>query len=207
MTAAKVGDPVRRRHRARAPVVAHRGRAARRAGRQGRRAGRDARHGRHPRRRVLPGTVLTDVTPDMDAYREEFFGPVGVVYKAADEDEAVKVANDTSFGLGSYVFTTDPEQAERVAEQDRRRHGLRQRRPRGLARAALRRRQALRHLARDGAAGGRRVRQQEAHPDRRLKEARASSSASSAHRTCADDRHHNRDLGMLRPGRMSANDP
>jgi succinate-semialdehyde dehydrogenase/glutarate-semialdehyde dehydrogenase len=61
-----------------------------------------------------PGTVLTDVTPDMDAYREEFFGPVGVVYRAADEDEAVRIANDTPFGLGSYVFTTDPEQAERV---------------------------------------------------------------------------------------------
>jgi succinate-semialdehyde dehydrogenase/glutarate-semialdehyde dehydrogenase len=62
-----------------------------------------------------PGTVLTDVTPDMDAYREEFFGPVGVVYRAADEDDAVRIANDTPFGLGSYVFTTDLEQAERVA--------------------------------------------------------------------------------------------
>jgi succinate-semialdehyde dehydrogenase / glutarate-semialdehyde dehydrogenase len=61
-----------------------------------------------------PGTVLTDVTPEMDAYREEFFGPVGVVYKAADEDEAVKIANDTGFGLGSYVFTTDEEQAART---------------------------------------------------------------------------------------------
>ncbi|MDY0908891.1 NAD-dependent succinate-semialdehyde dehydrogenase [Microbacterium sp. CFBP9034] len=64
-----------------------------------------------------PGTVLTDVTPEMDAYGEEFFGPVGVVYKVADEDEAVKVANDTSFGLGSYVFTTDEEQAARLADK------------------------------------------------------------------------------------------
>jgi succinate-semialdehyde dehydrogenase/glutarate-semialdehyde dehydrogenase len=64
-----------------------------------------------------PGTVLTDVTPQMDAYREEFFGPVGVVYKVADEDEAVHVANDTSYGLGSYVFTTDEEQAARVADR------------------------------------------------------------------------------------------
>lgn len=64
-----------------------------------------------------PGTVLTDVTPDMDAYREEFFGPVGVVYRVADEAEAVELANDTPFGLGSYVFTTDPEQAARVAER------------------------------------------------------------------------------------------
>jgi len=64
-----------------------------------------------------PGTVLTDVTPEMDAYREEFFGPVGVVYKVADEDEAVAIANDTPFGLGSYVFTTDEDQAARVAEK------------------------------------------------------------------------------------------
>lgn len=64
-----------------------------------------------------PGTVLTDVTSDMDAYREEFFGPVGVVYKVADEDAAVAVANDTSYGLGSYVFTTDEEQAKRVADK------------------------------------------------------------------------------------------
>ena len=64
-----------------------------------------------------PGTVLTGVTDDMDAYREEFFGPVGVVYKVAGEDEAVAIANDTTFGLGSYVFTTDPEQAARVAEK------------------------------------------------------------------------------------------
>ena len=62
-------------------------------------------------------TVLTDVTPDMDAYREEFFGPVGVVYRAADEDAAVKLANDTSFGLGSYVYSNDPEQAARVADR------------------------------------------------------------------------------------------
>ena len=64
-----------------------------------------------------PATVLTGVTPAMDAYREEFFGPVGVVYKVADEDSAVQLANDTSFGLGSYVYTTDPAQAARVADR------------------------------------------------------------------------------------------
>lgn len=64
-----------------------------------------------------PGTVLTGVTEDMDAYREEFFGPVGVVYRVADEDEAIAVANGTPFGLGSYVFTTDAEQAKRVADR------------------------------------------------------------------------------------------
>ncbi|MBV0895603.1 NAD-dependent succinate-semialdehyde dehydrogenase [Microbacterium sp. NC79] len=60
-------------------------------------------------------TVLTDVTSDMNVYGEELFGPAGVVYRVADENEAVALANDTTFGLGSYVFTTDPEQADRVA--------------------------------------------------------------------------------------------
>lgn len=64
----------------------------------------------------FPGTVLTDVTPDMDAYREEFFGPVGVIYRVPDEEAAVALANDTGFGLGSYVFTTDETQAQRVAD-------------------------------------------------------------------------------------------
>ncbi|MDN5794760.1 MAG: NAD-dependent succinate-semialdehyde dehydrogenase [Intrasporangium sp.] len=62
-------------------------------------------------------TVLTGVTKDMDAYREEFFGPVGVVYKVSGEDEAVALANDTPFGLGSYVYTTDADQAARIADK------------------------------------------------------------------------------------------
>jgi len=62
-------------------------------------------------------TVLADVTSDMDVYREELFGPAGVVYRVSGEDEAIAVANDTSFGLGSYVFTTDEEQAQRVADR------------------------------------------------------------------------------------------
>jgi succinate-semialdehyde dehydrogenase / glutarate-semialdehyde dehydrogenase len=64
-----------------------------------------------------PPTVLTGVTPEMEAYREEFFGPVGVVYRVADEDAAVRLANDTPFGLGSYVYSNDPEQAARVADR------------------------------------------------------------------------------------------
>ncbi len=64
-----------------------------------------------------PGTVLTDVTPEMDAFREEFFGPVGVVYRVESEDEAIEIANGTPFGLGSYIFTTDEEQAARVADK------------------------------------------------------------------------------------------
>ncbi|MCB0857154.1 MAG: NAD-dependent succinate-semialdehyde dehydrogenase [Solirubrobacterales bacterium] len=65
----------------------------------------------------FPTTVLTGVTPDNDAYREEFFGPVATVYKVASEDEAIEIANDTPFGLGSYVFSNDPDQARRVAEK------------------------------------------------------------------------------------------
>ncbi len=64
-----------------------------------------------------PATVLTDVTPEMNVYREELFGPVGVVYRVADEDAAVQLANDTTFGLGSYVFSTDEAQAARVADR------------------------------------------------------------------------------------------
>ena len=62
-------------------------------------------------------TLLTGITPDNDGYREEFFGPVAAVYKVSGEDEAIELANDTPFGLGSYVFTTDKEQALRVADQ------------------------------------------------------------------------------------------
>ncbi|CDO09984.1 NAD-dependent succinate-semialdehyde dehydrogenase [Mycolicibacterium cosmeticum] len=62
----------------------------------------------------FPPGVLTDVPTD---FREELFGPVAIVYKAASEDEAVELANDTPFGLGSYVFTTDDEQAARVADK------------------------------------------------------------------------------------------
>jgi len=65
---------------------------------------------------VTPG-VLTGVGPDNDAYREELFGPVAVVYRVESEDKAVELANGTPFGLDSYVFTTDPDQALRVADR------------------------------------------------------------------------------------------
>ncbi len=62
------------------------------------------------------GAVLTGITPDNDAHHEEFFGPVASVYKVSSEEEAIELANDTPFGLGSYVFSSDPEQAQRVAD-------------------------------------------------------------------------------------------
>jgi succinate-semialdehyde dehydrogenase / glutarate-semialdehyde dehydrogenase len=61
-------------------------------------------------------TVLTDITPENDIYREELFGPVAQVYRVRSEEEAIALANDTPFGLGSYVMTNDPEQAARVAD-------------------------------------------------------------------------------------------
>ena len=65
----------------------------------------------------FPPGVLTGVSRTSPSYREELFGPVAAVYKADSEDEAVQIANDTPFGLGSYVFTTDSEQAKRIADK------------------------------------------------------------------------------------------
>ena len=62
-------------------------------------------------------TVLTDVTPDMRAYREELFGPVAVIYKVGSVEEAVDLANDSPFGLGGAVFHKDPEVAAAVADR------------------------------------------------------------------------------------------
>jgi succinate-semialdehyde dehydrogenase/glutarate-semialdehyde dehydrogenase len=65
----------------------------------------------------FPPGVLTGVSKDSPAYREELFGPVATIYKVSSEDEAVELANDTPFGLGSYVYTTDKDQALRVADK------------------------------------------------------------------------------------------
>jgi succinate-semialdehyde dehydrogenase/glutarate-semialdehyde dehydrogenase len=65
----------------------------------------------------LEATVLTGLTPEMDAYYEEIFGPVVLVFRAETEDEAIAIDNDTPFGLGASVFGTDRDRARRVAEQ------------------------------------------------------------------------------------------
>ncbi len=62
-------------------------------------------------------TILTGIKPGDEASQEEFFGPVAQVYKVGSEEEAVALANQTPFGLGSYVMTTDKEQGERVADK------------------------------------------------------------------------------------------
>ncbi|MDV6246686.1 NAD-dependent succinate-semialdehyde dehydrogenase [Rhodococcus opacus] len=64
-----------------------------------------------------PATVLSAVTPDMRAYYEELFGPVAVLHKVDSVDEAIALANDTPFGLGSAVFTEDDELAQQVVDR------------------------------------------------------------------------------------------
>lgn len=64
-----------------------------------------------------PATVLDQVGPGMPAYDEELFGPVAAVIRVKDEAEALKVANDTRFGLGGSVWTTDAARGEAFAQQ------------------------------------------------------------------------------------------
>ena len=64
-----------------------------------------------------PATVLSGVTPQMRAYREELFGPVAVLYKVDSVDRAVELANDSPYGLGSSVFTEDEALADGVANR------------------------------------------------------------------------------------------
>jgi succinate-semialdehyde dehydrogenase / glutarate-semialdehyde dehydrogenase len=62
-------------------------------------------------------TILTDIDKKNPAYHEEFFGPVALFFKVADEDAAVALANDSPFGLGGTVFTQDIERGKRVARK------------------------------------------------------------------------------------------
>ncbi|MGY1745376.1 NAD-dependent succinate-semialdehyde dehydrogenase [Blastococcus sp. SYSU D00695] len=65
----------------------------------------------------VEATILTDVTPEMRAFREELFGPAAVVYKVKDDEEAVALANDSDFGLGATVMSSDLDRARAVAER------------------------------------------------------------------------------------------
>jgi len=62
-----------------------------------------------------PPTVLADVRPGMPAHDDELFGPVAAIISATDEEDAVRIANDSVFGLGAAVFTEDLAKGERIA--------------------------------------------------------------------------------------------
>jgi len=64
-----------------------------------------------------PPTVLENVVPGMPAYHEELFGPVAVLFRVNSEDEAIRIANDTVFGLGAGIFTADIEKGKLLAEK------------------------------------------------------------------------------------------
>jgi succinate-semialdehyde dehydrogenase/glutarate-semialdehyde dehydrogenase len=64
-----------------------------------------------------PPTVVIDVAPGMPAYEEELFGPVAAIIAAKDEADAIRIANDTTFGLGAAVFTADAARGERIAAE------------------------------------------------------------------------------------------
>ncbi len=63
-----------------------------------------------------PPTVLSEVTPGMPAYHDELFGPVASLIRAKNTKDAIRIANDTSFGLGAAVFTQDIERGREIAE-------------------------------------------------------------------------------------------
>lgn len=65
-----------------------------------------------------PPTILTNVKKDMPAYSEELFGPVASIIVVKNTEEAIKVANDTSFGLGAAIFTKDIKKAEQLAKTE-----------------------------------------------------------------------------------------
>ena len=62
-------------------------------------------------------TVLADVPPESPAYRDELFGPVASLFRVADAEAAIRLANDTSFGLGASVWTNDEAERARFIDE------------------------------------------------------------------------------------------
>ncbi|MGI1767592.1 NAD-dependent succinate-semialdehyde dehydrogenase [Streptococcus uberis] len=70
----------------------------------------------HPGNFVMP-TIIAGLTKDNPIYYQEIFGPVGQIYKVASEEEAIEVANDSNYGLGGTIFSSNKEHREAVAAQ------------------------------------------------------------------------------------------
>ena len=66
---------------------------------------------------LMPATVVTGVTSQMDLYRDESFGPVVAVMRARDEEQAIELANDSQYGLSAAVFTRDTARGLRIARR------------------------------------------------------------------------------------------
>ena len=115
-------------------------------------------------------TILTDIAPGNPAYHQEFFGPVAMFFRVADEDAAVALANDSPFGLGGSVFTQDAERGRRVARRIETGMVFVNSAAVSTARPAVRRRQELGLRPRTGGGRHPRVRQPQADP-RRLRPA------------------------------------
>jgi acyl-CoA reductase-like NAD-dependent aldehyde dehydrogenase len=67
----------------------------------------------------MPATIVDGVTPEMRLYRDESFGPVVALIRAADEEDAIRIANDSEYGLSAAVFTRDTARGLRVARRIR----------------------------------------------------------------------------------------
>ena len=106
-------------------------------------------------------TLLSGLTDDMRIVMEETFGPVASLYKVADRDEAIRVANQTTFGLSSAVWTQDADEEAAFIRDLEAGAGLHQRHDGLVPGAAVRRHQGLRIRPRAGRGGHPRVLQRE----------------------------------------------
>jgi acyl-CoA reductase-like NAD-dependent aldehyde dehydrogenase len=73
--------------------------------------------GKREKGQFFPPTVLTDVTSEMRIVREEVFGPVMVIFRVKDDEEAIALANSTEFGLNSSIISTNIRRAKRIADR------------------------------------------------------------------------------------------